>query len=180
MKDREKLIGPRAKEDETLNSASYEAQRAILDPNLAGRKKDEIVGKAVGTILQIAERRTVYNIPLESLQVQELRTIYNSRDEEERPAVISEINEYLKEGLPEDAEAPTVESIAEQLEIHRQTLYDWLRGDQEFAATFGRVKNVQQNDPFKTTPDVDRRVNSMAIAMVLIEKRDQQHKSSEL
>ena len=178
---REKLIGQKAKDDATMNFVSRQAQEAILDPNLPESYKDDIVGAAVGTILRIAERKNAYNAPhRENRQIQEPRTIYNSRDEEERPAVISEINEYLKEGLPEDAEAPTVESIAEQLDIHRQTLYDWLREDQEFAATFGRVKNVQQNDPFKTTPDVDRRVNSMAIAMVLIEKRDQQHKSSEL
>lgn len=170
---RQKLIGQKAKDDATMNFVSRRAQEAILNPILPESYKDEVVGDAVGKILKIAERRNAYSAPhIENRQLHEPRTIYNSRDEEERPAVISEINEYLKEGLPEDAEAPTVESIAEQLDIHRLTLYDWLREDQEFAATFGRVKHVQQNDPFKTTPDVDRRVNSMAIAMVLIEKRD--------
>ena len=102
-------------------------------------------------------------------------TIYEG-DDEERPEIIREINKYLKEGLPKDAEAPTVESIAEQLEIHRQTLYDWIREDQEFAQTFERVKNVQLNDPFKTTPDEDRRVK-MAIALVFTERRDREDKA---
>ena len=70
-----------------------------------------------------------------------------------------------------------MESIAGQLEIHKQTLYNWIREDQEYAQTFERVKNVQLSDPFKTTPDEDRRVNSMVIAMVLMEKREQHNKS---
>ena len=131
-------------------------------------RKNEIVGATVGTILRIAVRGNVYD----PRQIQEPRTIYDNRNDEERPEIISDINKYLKEGLPKDAEAPIVESIAEQLEIHRQNLHDWIREDQELSQTFERVKNVQLNDPFKTTPDVDRRVNSMAIAMFLIEQRD--------
>lgn len=166
---REKLIGQKAKDDATMNFVSYQAQEAILDPNMPEARKNEIVGAAVGTILRIAERRNVYN----SRQIQEPRTIYDSRDDEERPEIISEINSYLKEGLPKDYDAPTMESIAEQLKIHRQTLYDWIREDKDFSQKLDLLKNVQQNDPFKTTPLEDMRVNSMTIALVLIERRDQ-------
>ena len=82
--------------------------------------------------------------------------------------------------MPKDADVPTMESIAEQLEIHRHTLYDWIREDAEFSQKLSILKDVQQNDPFKTGTSEDMRVNSMTIALILIEKRDQQHKSSDL
>jgi transposase-like protein len=175
---REKSIDQKSKDDATMNFVSYQAQEAILDPNMPEARKNEIVGTAVGTILRIAEKRNVYNAPsTENRQMQEPRTIYDSRDDEDRPEIVGEINKYLKEGLPKDADAPTVESIAKQLEIHRQTLYDWIREDQEFSETLERLENVQQNDPFKTTPDKDRRVNSMMIALLLMETRDRHFKS---
>ena len=48
------------KDDRTLDAVSYEAQEAILNPLLSPYRKDEIVGKAVGVILEIAERRATY------------------------------------------------------------------------------------------------------------------------
>ncbi len=62
MKERdENLIGQKAKEDATINFVSYQAQEAILNPNLPEAYKDQIVSAAVGTLLRIAERRNSYN-----------------------------------------------------------------------------------------------------------------------
>jgi AraC-like DNA-binding protein len=55
-------------------------------------------------------------------------TIYESRSEEEKhkkdtPQIIDEINQYLKEPMPENVEIPTVENIAQRVGINRKTLY---------------------------------------------------------
>ncbi len=62
MKEKgEKVIGQKAKDDETMNFVSMQAQEAILNPNLPESYKDQIVGAAVGTLLKIAERKSSYN-----------------------------------------------------------------------------------------------------------------------
>ena len=59
---RDKLAAQILKDDRTLDAVSYEAQDAILNPLLSPHRKDEIVGKAVGVILEIAERRATYRV----------------------------------------------------------------------------------------------------------------------
>jgi len=59
---RDKLISQLLKDDRTLDAVSYEAQEAILNPLLSPHRKDEIVGKAVGVIIEIAERRSTYRV----------------------------------------------------------------------------------------------------------------------
>ena len=41
-----------------MNFVNYQAQEAILNPALPESKKDEILEDAIGTIQQVAERRT--------------------------------------------------------------------------------------------------------------------------
>jgi hypothetical protein len=50
----------RKKENETLNFVSYQAQQAILNPDLPESYKDEVLRAAVKTILRIADRRSMY------------------------------------------------------------------------------------------------------------------------
>ena len=59
---RDKLKEQILKDDRTLDKVSYEAQEAILNPLLSAYRKDAIVGKAVGVILEIAERRATYRV----------------------------------------------------------------------------------------------------------------------
>ena len=54
---KDKLAAQFLKDDRMLDAVSYEAQEAILNPLLSPHRKDEIVGKAVGVILEIVERR---------------------------------------------------------------------------------------------------------------------------
>ena len=61
MKERNKSIGQKAKDDATMNFVSRQAQEAILDPNLPESYKDEVLEFAIGIILRIAERRKAYN-----------------------------------------------------------------------------------------------------------------------
>ena len=77
---REKIIGQKAEDDETMNFVSYQAQEAILNTNLPESYKDDIVGAAVGTILRIAEKRNAYNAGRrEGQQVKSSNTIYQAR-----------------------------------------------------------------------------------------------------
>jgi hypothetical protein len=63
MKEKgEILIGQKAKDDATMNFVSYQAQEAILNPNLPESYKDEVLRAAVGTIVRIAERRNTYKV----------------------------------------------------------------------------------------------------------------------
>src|SRR5688500_2932598 len=98
MKDIDQQIEQKLEDDKTLNEVSYDAQKAILDGSMSGFRKDFIVEQAVGKILEIAERRSVYVAPLhESFQVQEPK-----QDYDERPEVISEINGYMGEDKVEE------------------------------------------------------------------------------
>jgi hypothetical protein len=96
-------------------------------------------------------------------------------DDKETPPIIDEINNRLRKGLSEDAEALTVEGIAEQVGISKNVLYEWMRTDSELSETLGRLNNVQEEDPFKTGTDEDSQVNAMMIAIVLMETRDRHY-----
>jgi len=183
MKERgEKLIGQKAKDDATMNFVSRQAQEAILDPNLPEFYKDDVLGAAVGTILRIAERKNAYNARLrESRRLKRSHTIYDAGDDqtEERkdtPPIIDELNENLKKNAPEDAEDFTVEGIAERVGINKNILYEWVKSDSEFTTALERLKDVQKDDPFKTGTEEDYFVNSMMIALLLMETRDRHYK----
>ena len=51
---------PMVRENRYLDVVNYQAQKAILNPNLPGEKKDEILDFAIETIGQIAERKAAY------------------------------------------------------------------------------------------------------------------------
>jgi|SRR6266536_5621872 len=94
----------------------------------------------------------------------------------ETPQIIAEINECLHEIPAENEEEYTVEVIAQEIGISKKILYSWVKTDQEFSETLERLKNVQQNDPFKTGTFMDTRVNAMMIAILLMETRDRHYK----
>ena len=57
----EKPINQREKDDATLNFVNYQAQEAILDPNLPDEFKDAVLKFAIGTIRKVSERRNAYH-----------------------------------------------------------------------------------------------------------------------
>ena len=178
-----KSIGQREKDDALMNFVSKEAQEAILNPNLPESYKDEVLEAAIGTIQRVAERKASYYAKYgEGRRSRRPHIIYEAKDNEpeERkdiPAIIDEINEYLKENAPADTKDFTVEGIAEKAGINKNILYEWVKGDAEFATTLERLKDVQKNDPFKTGTEEDTYVNSMMIALVLLETKDRHYKS---
>ena len=50
----------REKDDALMNFVSYQAQEAILNPNVPDEYKDKLLETAVETIHQVAERKAVY------------------------------------------------------------------------------------------------------------------------
>ena len=185
MKDKnERIIGPREKDDALLDFVNYQAQEAILNPALPETKKDEILRDAIGTIQIVAERKAVYYAKYgEGRRTRQFHVIYEAanNEEEERentPPIIAELNEHLKKNAPEDMEGFSVESIAERIGINKKILYEWVESDPEFTTALGRLKEVQENDPFKTGGEEDFFVNSMMISLLLFETRDRHYKST--
>ena len=84
MKERsEKLIEQKAKDDAIMNFVSYQAQEAILNPNMEDDYKDWIVNAAVRKIDKIAERRIAYDVGhSESERLKRSHIIYEAEGNE--------------------------------------------------------------------------------------------------
>jgi hypothetical protein len=163
-----------------------QAQEAILDPNLPGSYKDEVVDAAIGTIQKVAEKKAAYYAKYgEGRRQRQFHVIYEApKDEgeehEETPSIISELNEKLKKDAPSDMKSFTVERISESIGISKKILYEWTESDAEFTTALGRLKDVQENDPLKTGTEEDYFVNSMMVALLLLETRERHHKPDNL
>jgi hypothetical protein len=99
--------------------------------------------------------------------------LYESVDGEEKrklvPPVIEEINSQLKMGLPQDVEAPTIEDIARRFGIHKNTLYQWVKTDDEFFEALETLQDVQKDDIFKTGTIEDNQAYEAMLALLLSE-----------
>lgn len=62
MEREETIIGPKESDDAVLDFVNFQAQEAILNPNLPGDFKDMIVGDAIRKIQRIGERRATYQV----------------------------------------------------------------------------------------------------------------------
>jgi hypothetical protein len=179
----ETITGPREKDDALMDFVNYQAQEAILDPNLPEPYKDEILDDAIGTIQKVAERKaTYYGKHGEGRRSRKPHIIYEARkeDHEERentPPIIVELNENLTKDASEDLKYFTVEWIAEKAGINKNILYEWANSDSEFTTALERLKDTQENDPLKTGTEEDMFVNAMIIALVLLEAKDRKLKN---
>lgn len=178
----EKLIGTRERDDTLMNFAVRQAQEAILNPNLPEVEKDTALETAISTIHKVAERKAAYYAKYgEGRRIRKPRIIYEAPQDEETesiPPIIAELNENLKENAPEGMKDFSVEWIAERAGIKRSLLYEWVESDPEFTTALERLKDVQQNDPFKTGTDEDVFVNAMTIALLLLETKERRFKDS--
>jgi transposase-like protein len=86
--------------------------------------------------------------------------------EREPPQILADLNANLK---PPEI---TVETIAEKIGISKTTLYRWMEVDIKFQETLQTLKEVQENDPFKTGTEEDSMVNATIIALLLLETKD--------
>ncbi len=95
------------------------------------------------------------------------------RGQQKPPQIIAELNANL------GSSAMTVESIAEKVGINKTTLYSWIEQDREFLEALEMVKEVQEDDPFKTGAEEDSKVNATIIALLLLETKDRKYKTSD-
>src|SRR5688572_29966126 len=181
-----RLIGIGEKENALLDFVNYQAQEAILNPNLPESKKDKILEDAIGTIQKVAERKATYYAKYgEGRRQRQFHVIYEApkdegEEQEETPPIISELNENLKKDAPGDLKSFTVERISESIGISKKILYEWTESDTEFTTALGRLKDVQENDPLKTGMEEDYFVNSMMIALLLMETRERHFKPGDI
>src|SRR5215216_3838498 len=188
MKDENQKIitGTREKEDALLNFVNYQAQEAILNPNLPGSTKDEVLDAAVGMIQKLAERKAVYYAKYgEGRRTRKTHIIYEAaqdegKEQENTPPIIAELNENLKMDTQEGVRDFTVEWLAERVGISKNILYEWAGSDMEFTTALDRLKDVQENDPFKTGTEEDTYVNAMIIALLLLDTRERHYRHPDL
>jgi hypothetical protein len=179
----QKLIGPRERDDALMNFVVRQAQEAILNPKLPESDKDATLESAISTIQKVAERKAAYHAKYgEGRRLRQFHVIYEApkdegEEQEETPTIIGELNENLKKDAPSDMKSFTVERISESIGISKKILYEWTESDAEFTTALGRLKDVQENDPLKTGTEEDYFVNSMMIALLLMETRDRHNKA---
>lgn len=95
------------------------------------------------------------------------------REPKETPEIISDLNARFK---PSEV---TVEVIAEKIGISKNILYEWVKTDTQLSDSLGRLKTLQENDPFKTGGVEDAWVGSIALAFILMETRDRHYKPND-
>ncbi len=84
-----------------------------------------------------------------------------------KPQVIEEINEYLKEAIPQNMKIPTIEGIALRLGITRETVYEWAKVHPEFSYTLGKLKMMQKEALIETGIFGGKEINQTIVALLL-------------
>lgn len=94
------------------------------------------------------------------------------RNTQKPPQIISELNANLV------GSELTVEKLAENIGINKATLYRWVKNDAEFTEALEIVKELQQDDPFKTGTVEDSGVNAIIIYWLLLETMNRIYKAN--
>ena len=90
-----------------------------------------------------------------------------ARPSKYRSEVISEINEYLANAIPENQQIPTIEGIALKLGINRDTLYEWAKVHRKFSDTIEKLRMTQKEALIQTGIFGGKEVNAQIIALLL-------------
>ena len=98
------------------------------------------------------------------------------REQNITPQIIEAINKHLSQNPPQELEGISVEGIAEKLGINKSILYGWVKTDTEFSGGLERLKESQEDSPFRSGTDVDFYVDAMMIAFLLLETKDRHYK----
>jgi hypothetical protein len=83
------------------------------------------------------------------------------------PQIIEELNEYLKEAIPQNMKIPTVEGIALRLGITKKTLYNWSEVHPEFLHALDKLKMMQKEALIETGIFGGKEINQAIIALLL-------------
>jgi hypothetical protein len=87
---------------------------------------------------------------------------------EEEPTIIDILNEELRKGSNSPDNFPTVQKIAETIEIDNFTLNNWLEKDKLFQEGLATVKHTHDNDPNRDTPDDDIKLDAASLSFGIV------------
>jgi hypothetical protein len=110
-------------------------------------------------------------------------TIYESSTGDEKqanPPIIDAVNKNLKINASENAAGFTLEKIAAKAGVSEKILHEWVQNDPEFTTALERLVEAQKNDPLKTGTEEDVFVNSMMIALLVLETKDRHYKAENI
>lgn len=95
-----------------------------------------------------------------------------------RPEMIDEINEYLKEAVPQNMKIPTIEGVALRLGITRDTLYRWAKENREFSDTLEILRQKQKEALTETGIFGGKEINATIVALLLKVNHDMVEKTA--
>jgi hypothetical protein len=98
------------------------------------------------------------------------------KEDKSELTVFDQMNSYLKKEAPQDIEHPTVQGIAKRMGITDETLNHWLTTDGQFKEELERLKEFQQNDPYREGNEFDYFIHSSGIQFVLDETQKRYEK----
>lgn len=83
------------------------------------------------------------------------------------PRIIEELNEYLKEAIPENMKIPTVEGIALRVGVNKKTLYEWAKRYPEFSNALEELKMKQKECLQEIGIFGGKEINATIVALLL-------------
>jgi len=90
-----------------------------------------------------------------------------ARPSEYTPKIITEINKYLTEAIPQNMKIPTVEGIALKLGISKNTLYEWAKKHPEFQDALDELKMKQKEALTEIGIFGGKEINATIVALLL-------------
>lgn len=103
-----------------------------------------------------------------------IEIIYPNNDGPERkpkPDLLTQVNAYLEAKTLLNSQIPTIQRIAEELEVPEDNLNKWVKEDDVFKAGLERLTKIQDENLF-SEPEFDNRADVMLVALFLLETKN--------
>lgn len=85
----------------------------------------------------------------------------------DKELIIPQVIEYLESCGREQTKLPTIEGLALQINVSRDTLYEWKKHDKEFSYTIDRLQMIQKNQLINDGIYGGRDINSQIVSLLL-------------
>ena len=91
--------------------------------------------------------------------------------EPKEPTIFEQMNSYLSKEAPKDIPDPTIEGMAKRSGIPEDILHHWLDHDRQFREELTRLKEFQENDPFREGTEFDYFIHASGVQFILDETK---------